>query len=427
MTMMAEGSREQISWRWAAFAGWCAFLVGIGLARFAYAPLFPALVAAGWVSPAEAGYIGAANLIGYLAGALLAGRRRASARPDLILRVMMLAAMASFFAAAVPLSFLWLFVWRFVSGLSGAVLLVIGAPAVLAIVPPVRLGLVGGVMFSGIGIGIVTSGTVVPALMRAGPSVTWLGLGGAALLLTLSAWKAWPRQIPDRVSHPVAGLDGGSIAPVPSTRRHSGLLPLYLAYALCAVASVPHTVFIVDFITRELHRGPSVANAYWLVLGLGAMAGPMLLGRIGDLLGFGLSLRLALALQAGSVAVVAVDTTPSLLAAATFLAGAFNAGMPVLVLGRLRDLLPHDARAQKSAWSVATLSFALGQAAGAYELAALFARTGGEGLLFAIGGAAALLGCAFETGGAAVRGRSRDCLPFIPSSGADDASRPIPR
>jgi predicted MFS family arabinose efflux permease len=362
MMTITDGSREQISWRWAAFAGWCAFLVGIGLARFAYAPLFPALVAAGWVSPAEAGHIGAANLIGYLAGALLAGQRRASVRPDLILRVMMLAATASFFAAALPLSFLWLFVWRFVSGLSGAVLLVIGAPAVLAIAPPARLGVVGGIMFGGIGIGIVTSGTVVPALMRAGPSVTWLGLGGAALVLTLAAWKAWPRQIPDRVSHPAADPGGGSLAPVPPTRWRAGLLPLYLAYALCAVACGPHTVFIVDFITRKLHRGPAVANAYWLLLGLGAMAGPMLLGRIGDHFGFGLSLRLALLWQAGSVAVVAVDTTPSLLAAVTFLAGAFIAGMPVLVLGRLRELVPHDARAQKSAWSIATLGFASGQA-----------------------------------------------------------------
>jgi hypothetical protein len=37
-------------------------LVGIGLARFAYSPLIPALVAEGWFSASAAAYLGAANL-----------------------------------------------------------------------------------------------------------------------------------------------------------------------------------------------------------------------------------------------------------------------------------------------------------------------------------------------------------------------------
>ena len=39
-----------------AFAGAAATLSGIGLARFAYVPLFPVMVAAGWVSGAEGGF-----------------------------------------------------------------------------------------------------------------------------------------------------------------------------------------------------------------------------------------------------------------------------------------------------------------------------------------------------------------------------------
>ncbi len=55
-----------------AVAGLCASLVGLGLARFAYTPLIPALIAAKWFSPADVVYLGAANLAGYLAGALVA-------------------------------------------------------------------------------------------------------------------------------------------------------------------------------------------------------------------------------------------------------------------------------------------------------------------------------------------------------------------
>ena len=44
---------------------------GIGLARFAYTPLLPALVDGNWFSTSQAAYLGAANLAGYLAGAVL--------------------------------------------------------------------------------------------------------------------------------------------------------------------------------------------------------------------------------------------------------------------------------------------------------------------------------------------------------------------
>src|ERR1700761_7517505 len=95
---------------WAILAGFCASLVGIGLARFAYTPLLPAIIGAHWFDPADAAYLGAANLAGYLAGAL-AGRPVAGrlSTPTAI-RAMMLLATAAFFACAYPISFLWFFV-----------------------------------------------------------------------------------------------------------------------------------------------------------------------------------------------------------------------------------------------------------------------------------------------------------------------------
>src|SRR5882724_12789048 len=55
-----------------AAAGLCASLVGLGLARFSYTPLIPALIAAKWFSASDVVYLGAANLAGYLGGALAA-------------------------------------------------------------------------------------------------------------------------------------------------------------------------------------------------------------------------------------------------------------------------------------------------------------------------------------------------------------------
>ena len=56
---------------YAMFAGLCASLVAIGLARFAYTPLIPPLIQAHWFTSSQAVTLGAANFAGYLAGALL--------------------------------------------------------------------------------------------------------------------------------------------------------------------------------------------------------------------------------------------------------------------------------------------------------------------------------------------------------------------
>lgn len=98
------GDKAFAIWR-AALSALCAGLIGIGFARFAYSPLIPALVAERWFSPAAAAYLGAANLGGYLVGALIAGRLSRAAAAATVLRAMMLLAAASFFACAFPLPF----------------------------------------------------------------------------------------------------------------------------------------------------------------------------------------------------------------------------------------------------------------------------------------------------------------------------------
>ncbi|MGH6822000.1 MAG: YbfB/YjiJ family MFS transporter [Methylocella sp.] len=55
-----------------AGSGLCASLVGIGLSRCVYTPLLKEPIARRWFTPPAAAYLGAVNLIGHLAGALLA-------------------------------------------------------------------------------------------------------------------------------------------------------------------------------------------------------------------------------------------------------------------------------------------------------------------------------------------------------------------
>src|SRR6185437_12794065 len=203
-----HGSRRDLNlstvpiWR-AVLSAFCASLVGIGLARFAYTPLLPAVVDAHWFEASAAAYLGAANLAGYLAGALL-GRPISSHIPVAVtIRTMMLTAAVAFFACAAPISFAWFFVWRFAAGFAGGALMVLAAPTVLPHVPAARRGVASGVIFMGVGAGIAASGTLVPLLLQEGLRETWLGLGALSLLLTIVAWGGWPAEIAStHVVHP---------------------------------------------------------------------------------------------------------------------------------------------------------------------------------------------------------------------------------
>jgi predicted MFS family arabinose efflux permease len=362
-------------------SAFCASLIGIGVARFAYTPLLPAIIEARWFEPSAAAYLGAANLAGYLAGALLG--RPASERVSVVvmLRGMMLLVTASVFACAYPLNFAWFFAWRFAAGLAGGALMVLAAPLVLPHVSASRRGLVGGVIFMGVGIGVAASGTLVPLLLEQGLRQTWLGLGTLCLFLTAVGWAGWPPE-------PGRATALGRTLHVPKPVR---LRALYFEYALNAAGWVPHMIFLVDFVARGLGQGIQVGAEYWVLFGLGATFGPIVAGLLADRIGFGSALRLAFLLQAAAVAIPALDLGHAWLIISSVVVGAFVTGTVPLVLGRIGELLPHHPSQQKAAWSVATVAFALFQAGAAYALSFLFARSGESYSLLFLAGAAAMV------------------------------------
>jgi predicted MFS family arabinose efflux permease len=392
MTLSASSTHEPLSyprrvpaWRGVVCA-FCASLIGIGLARFAYSPLLPAIVGAHWFEPSTAAYLGAANLAGYLLGALLGRPMSTRVRVVTVLRASMALATLAFFACAFPLNFAWFFAWRFASGLAGGVLMVLAAPTVLPSISPSRRGLAGGAIFMGVGAGIVASGTLVPLLLHFGVSAAWLGLGALSFLLTVIGWSGWPSVTP--ATAPARQL---------AAPRRPALRSLYVMYALNGVGWLPHMIFLVDFVARGMGKGVQIGSEFWVVFGIAATIGPLAAGRLADRIGFGPMLRLAILVEAGAVAIPAFGLGSIWLIVSSVIVGSFLTGMIPLVLGRISELLPQHAEQQKAAWSIATVGYALVQAAAAYGLSFVFARNGGDYRpLFLIGSAAMVAALALD-------------------------------
>ena len=80
-------------------------LVGMGLGRFSYTPMIPVLIETRSLSEAEAGYIGALNLGGYVIGALITPWLSHRFHEAWVIRVCLLAASTCLIASIFPFGF----------------------------------------------------------------------------------------------------------------------------------------------------------------------------------------------------------------------------------------------------------------------------------------------------------------------------------
>jgi predicted MFS family arabinose efflux permease len=302
-----------------------------------------------------------------------------------LLRLTMLLATAACFACSVPLSLVWYFAWRLIAGLSGGFIMVLAASVILPHTAPGRRGLVGGIIFTGVGLGVAASGTLVPLLLRTGLVEAWYGLGALSGVLTLVSWWSWPHG-PVQVALPDSHAHHAARANRPAVNA------LFVEYGLTAIALVPHMVFLVDFVARGLGQGLDAGSQYWVLYGIGALAGPLLAGHLADRVGFGVALRLGYLTLATGIVLPSVAAAPAALIISSLVVGACTPGLVPLVLGRVHELIPHDADARHATWGRLTTCFALFQALAAYGYSFLFAQTGGHYLLlFALGGGAGAL------------------------------------
>jgi MFS family permease len=369
-----------------AMTGFVTLLVSNGLGRFGYPPLIPALVAAKWFTVAQADYLGAANLTGYIVGSMCGTLLNKYIGSVTLIRTMLLLTTVSFLLCAFPFAYPLYFFIRLIAGFAGGVIMVITAPTILKHTSSDRKGIIGGIMFSGVGIGIALAGTIIPFLVHKGLPNTWFTFGGLSLFLTLLIWKRWP--VGSNEKHMPVAIQTSS------GDKHSlwsgAVIFLMLSYACNAVGFVPHTVFWVDFISRGLHKGIEAGTHFWILLGLAAAIGPVLTGAIADKIGFAKSIRISLLVKAVGVILPLISVATWSLSLSSIFVGSLALGISSLAAGRTGEIVGHEH--QKQVWSRMTVVFSITHAGTAYLLSYIFSVQQSYLLLFQIGAATLLAG-----------------------------------
>lgn len=367
-------------WLRLAIGGAATLLLGMGLGRFSYTPLLPAIIQDGALSAAEAGYVGAFNLGGYLIGALVTPVLRRRYADSSLLRGCLLVSLLCLICSIFPLGFAWLAWWRFLVGVAVAVMMINSLSLVAVAAPPGVLGKATGVVFTGVGIGILISGAVVPWLLEFSLTAAWAGLAVTGVASAIVAWWGWKP-----ISH------GGAASRMAYRRPvvNGGVVRLVAAHGMYSVGLVPHSIYWVDYIARGLDQGVAAGGAQWVLVGVGAVGGTYLAGWLADRIGFGVALVLVFTVLAFGVALPVIVAAPAALVASSLIFGAQPA-LSTVIAGRARQVVGADDMPHVWRWMV--LAVGLGQTVAGYGLVTLFNATGSYTPIFLTGGAAMAAG-----------------------------------
>ena len=283
----------------------------MGIGRFAYTPVLPAMQEATGFGAATAGWIAGWNYLGYLLGALAASMIAARESRNALLLACVAASILTTGAMGFTADVVQWCALRFASGLASAGVLVISSAIVLEALARASRPHLMGVHFSGVGIGIALSGIVVAL----GVGVLdwrglWFALAGVSVALALVT-------LPLAQRHRAKGASLQSAAP--AKERFSGplLVASYflegLGYVLTGTFPVAIarqmpgiggtftgiTAVILAFGGRISPRPARMIGLLTAAFGLGQMIGPVIAGWLAERQGgFDGSLLLA----AGAVA-----------------------------------------------------------------------------------------------------------------------------
>lgn len=376
-----------------ALAGSIALLLGVGLGRYAFTPLIPSLVEAGWFSAEQTAELGALNLLGYMLGAASADRIERRFGPRAAIGGALIALPLALFACMFDWGMFWYGPWRLIAGWAAATLTIVVTPAVMARTPVARRPAASAAVFTGMGVGTITASLLVPLLADAGIAATWAAVGLVATLLAAWSWQAVWRALPRGRPAAAPSADSGH-GPVPWLAI--GLI--VTAYGLNSAGYVPHSLYWVDYIARELGRGLAVGNAYWLVLGIGSVIGPALAGVVATRIGFMRALVIAFLCMTTATALPLASSGIVALALSSLVVGAMVPAIITLTAGTVVELSPAARRQQ--IWGWATLSFALTQAIGGFAMSRLYAASGSYRDTIAVGALILCVGTACVIGGA---------------------------
>jgi len=294
--------RGKLHYGWIViFTGLLTTIAAHGFGRMSYTIILPAMKDGLQFNYTQLGLLGTGNFIGYLTMAMIGGVLAARFGTRIIIALALVLMGITMFLTGLSKSFDFAFLMRLLTGLGNGACFVPAMALGSAWFAMKRRGFATGIVSSGIGIGTLISGLVVPPILTAfgqnGWRVSWYILGGAVLVVSGIVYTFLRNRPEEKGLQPV-GAEETKIEPAASSDTEKvsslqwvGVIKMgsmwYLGviYFFYGLSYIIYMVFFAAYLVKDIGFTQEAAGELWaLVGGLSIFCG-VIWGGISDHLG----------------------------------------------------------------------------------------------------------------------------------------------
>ena len=375
----------------------------LGLARFGYTSILPAMQEALHLSNTRTGVLQSWNLVGYLVTVVFAGILAARFGPRVVISVALLVVAGGMALTGLIPTFGAACVGRFLAGVGGAGGNVPAMALLSAWFGARRRGLAAGAGVGGSSVALIVTGPLIPAILQRngeqGWRMSWYVLAGMTLFVFAAAALFLRNRPAEKGVRPIgeseaeqnsaptaaaaSALDWGSVY---RSRLLWKLAGIYFGFGFSYII---YSTFFVRYLTGEAGFSRAGAGALWMQIGVVSIVSGFLWGSVSDRWGRRAALLWVFGVQGASFLLFGLsrESWGVYVSAGLFALTAWS--VPALMAALCGDLF--GARLAPAALGLITLVFGLGQALGPW-LAGVSADSAGTfAPAFLMAGATALV------------------------------------
>jgi MFS family permease len=339
----------------------------LGLARFSYTSILPAMQQGLGLSNTQAGGLATANLAGYLLVGIVAGALAARVGPRRVIFAGLVVASAGMLLTGISHSYALALSGRVLTGFGSAAANIPAHTLVGLWFSRARRGLATGVVSSGASLGLIVSGPLVPWILSSyggsGWRVSWYVLAAATLVLAVAGLFV----LRDRAGYVPEGMESEtSHGRVPWRRLYLSRSVWHLGavYFCFGCAYMIYLTFFTKRLIADIGYTEAQAGRLFMILGWASLPCGVIWGFAADAIGRKRAMAIILGVQAVAFALFALWTARAGLTVSAVLYGLTAWGIPSLMAVTCGDIVgPVMAPA---AYGFLTVFHGLGQAVGPY-------------------------------------------------------------
>jgi len=380
------------------FAGTLAVFGALGLGRFGYTVVLPAMQQGLGMDNTKAGLMATMNLAGYLALSAIGGALSARFGPKRVITAGLVLSSASMLFTGMADSFASAVFWRVLTGFGSGATNV----AVMGMwggwFSEKRRGMAAGIAVTGSSLALISTGFIVPRILTisgpAGWRVCWSGYGAVTLFIALIAFlliRGHGPALSNTFKSPpapsetaVSTLQWGRVYRSPFVWR------LGLVYTAFGFSYIIYMTFFVKSLVAEGGYSRAAAGELFMDMGLASLMCGFLWGWVSDVIGRKFALVIVYTINACAFALFALSSSPIGFLASALLFGLTAWSIPAIMAAACGDML--GPRLAPAALGFITLFFGIGQTVAPGIAGAIADKAGSFAPAFLLASGVALAG-----------------------------------